>query len=231
MLPADRQGGALNGQTPDESGVSFQDTSQGLSQTLEATIGAIDGHSVTLRQLLVLMGEQGLLLLCALLTIPFLLPVSVPGVSTVFGAATILIGTGIAMNRIPWLPRRLLDRSLDAARLVPVLQRGARAVRRLDRVLHPRMSGLTDGATINRLNGLAIVAGGVLLCMPLGFVPFSNTLPALAILFTAAGVSERDGLFVLLGYLMLCATLVYFAVLGAIAYAAGQGLTSRLWPG
>lgn len=211
--------------------MSFQDTSQGLSQTLSDTIGAIDGHSVTLRQLLVLMGEQGLLLLCALLTIPFLLPVSVPGVSTVFGAATILIGIGIAMNRIPWLPRRLLDRRLDAARLVPVLQRGARAVRRLDRVLHPRLHLLIDGATINRLNGLAIVAGGVLLCMPLGFVPFSNTLPALAILFTAAGVSERDGLFVLLGYLMLCATLVYFAVLGLIAYAAGQGLTSILWPG
>lgn len=212
----------------DADGFAFDDTRQSLSQTLARTIDSIGDETITLRQLFVLIGEQGLLVLCALLTIPFLLPVSIPGVSTVFGAAIILISIGITLNRLPWLPRFLLDRSLDAGRLVPVLRKGARTVRRIDRIIHPRLPILTDGVLINRLNGLAIVFGGILLCLPLGLVPFSNTLPALAILFTAAGVSQRDGLFVLFGYLMLCATVAYFAILAFLAFMAGQGLSALL---
>lgn len=206
--------------------IEFQDTREGLSATLRRTIGAIDGESITLRELFVLIGEHGLLVLCALLTIPFLLPVSVPGVSTVFGAAIILISLGVTLNRIPWLPARLLDRKLETQRLLPVLEKGALTVDRIDRVIHPRLHALTDGAVINRLNGLAIVFGGALLILPLGLVPFSNTLPALAILFLAAGISQRDGLFVLFGYGMLVATVVYFTILAFLAFSAGTGLRS-----
>ena len=47
------------------------------------------------------MGESGLLLLCALLSLPFLFPVSIPGVSTVFGAGIVLISAAITFNRQP----------------------------------------------------------------------------------------------------------------------------------
>ena len=68
-----------------------------------------------MRDLLELIGEQGMLLVCVFLTLPFLLPVSIPGVSTVFGLAIILIGVGVTLNRVPWLPRRILDRPLSTA--------------------------------------------------------------------------------------------------------------------
>lgn len=214
------------------SGLShFEDTHQSLGDALEHAINAIEGDTVSLRQLLALIGEQSLLLLCALLTIPFMLPVSVPGVSTVFGLAIIMISLSITVNRLPWLPSRLLDRRLDVAQLVPVLWRGLKWVRRLDRFVHPRMTLLTTGAVMNRLNGLSLVFGGVLMLLPLGLVPFSNTLPALAILLTAMGISQRDGLFVMLGYLMLGVTVVYFCFLAYLAFAAGQGLASLLGSG
>jgi hypothetical protein len=54
----------------------------------------------------------------------------------------------------------------------------------------------------------------VLLIFPLGLVPFSNTLPAWGILLLAAGLLQRDGLLILLGYLFLLGTIVYFAALG-----------------
>ena len=211
-----------------ETALIFDDTRQSLSETLLHVIDAIDGETVTLRWLLEEIGEQGLLILCALLTIPFLLPVSIPGVSTVFGAAIIMISIGITINRIPWLPAALLDRTFDAGKLVPVLRKGAQTIRRLDQVIHPRLKMLSSGAMMNRLNGLGMVFGGVLLALPLGLVPFSNTLPALAILFLAAGISQCDGLFVLLGYLLLIATVLYFAVLALLAFAAGQGLSGFL---
>lgn len=206
----------------------FADTELSLGDTLAAAIDAIKGDYVTLRDLLTLIGEQGLLVLCALLTIPFLIPVSIPGVSTVFGAAIILIAIGITLNRLPWLPGKLLDRQLETAKLVPVLQKGVNTVRRIDKVIHPRLLALTSGAMMNRMNGLSIILSGILLGLPLSLVPFSNTLPALAILFTAAGISQRDGVFVLLGYVMIVATLAYFSVLAYFAFQAGQSLTSLL---
>ena len=207
---------------------SFDDNAETLRETLERTARAIGGKAVTLREIMALVGEQGLLLLCAVLTIPFLLPVSIPGVSTVFGLAIILISIGIATNRTPWLPRQIMDRPIDAQKLVPTLERGAGLVRRIEAVIHPRLTGLTGGAAISRFNGLMLILGGVLLMFPLGLVPFSNTLPAFAILFLCIGMSQRDGWFVVAGYAMTLATIVYFSALAWLAVMAGRGIASMV---
>jgi hypothetical protein len=208
--------------------LQFRDTSETLRETLERTAQAIGGKAVTLREILSLVGEQGLLLICAVLTIPFLLPVSIPGVSTVFGLAIILISIGITMNRAPWLPRQIMDRPIDAEKLVPTLKKGADLVRRIETVIHRRVTGLTGGGTMNLFNGLMLILGGVLLMFPLGLVPFSNTLPAFAILFLCIGMSQRDGLFVIAGYVAIVATIVYFSALAWLAIMAGKGIASMI---
>jgi hypothetical protein len=209
---------------PDE----FQDTSRPLSDTLRSLIDGIDGATVSLRELMQSVGEQGLLLICALASLPFLIPVSIPGVSTVFGAAIILIGIAVFLNRLPWLPKRILDRRLDTGKLVPALEKGLRIVSRIDGFLKPRWPAMTRGSAVNRINALAITAGGVLLLFPLGLVPFSNTLPAIAILLLATGMIQRDGLMVVGGYLFLVITVIYFTVLALMAFSAGQGLATFL---
>ncbi|MBP2235962.1 hypothetical protein J2Z31_002454 [Sinorhizobium kostiense] len=206
--------------------IEFGDTERSLSGTLTGMIASIRGDTITLRQLMVQIGEQGFLLLCALLTLPFLIPVSIPGVSTVFGAAIILISLAITLNRLPWLPRRILDRQIETEKLVPTLRKGAELVSKLDRFVRPRLHGLTQGALMNRFNGLMIMAGGVLLMFPLGLIPLSNTLPAIAILLLSLGIIQRDGLMVAAGYLFLVATTIYFTILAYAAFAAGQGLST-----
>lgn len=206
----------------------FPDTKESLYRALTRAIDSIDGTTITLRRLLELVGEHGLLFLCALLTIPFLIPVSIPGVSTVFGAAIILVALGITTNRMPWLPDRLMDKELDAEKLAGILRRGANVVARVEVYIRPRAQAITEGAIASRVNGLALIFAGVLLMAPLGLVPFSNTLPAFAILLLAVGMSQRDGLVVVAGYIMIAATLVYFAVLAWLAFAAGKGLAGVL---
>ncbi|WP_377290369.1 exopolysaccharide biosynthesis protein [Rhizobium sp. SG2393] len=204
--------------------IEFQDTERRSSDALAEVIAAIKGERVTLRDILAQMGESGLLLLCGLLSLPFLVPVSIPGVSTVFGVGIVLIGIAITFNRLPWLPSRLADKPLDAEKLVPVLEKGLRILRRFDRFFRVRLHALTDGRLVNRVNGLALTGAGVLLMMPLSIIPFSNTLPGVAILLLSAGISQRDGLVVAGGYLMIVLTLVYFAVLAWLAFAAGQSV-------
>lgn len=208
--------------------VGFQDHAEGLGATLHDVASQLKGESVTLRDVFGMLGEQGLLVFCAFLTLPFLIPVSIPGVSTVFGLVIILLGVGIAFNRLPWLPERLMDRPLPVENLRPVLERGAKFVTRFDRLTHPRLHHLTSTVTLKRAHGLALIFSGVLLLFPFGLIPFSNTLPAFAILFFALGLLQRDGYFIIAGYGMMFLTIIYFGILAYGAVAAGKGLASLL---
>jgi hypothetical protein len=205
-------------------GIEFRDTPGRLSGTLARVSASLPAGSVSLGDLLALLGEQGLLLVCVFLSLPFMLPVSVPGVSTVFGLGIILIAIGITLNRVPWLPRRILTRPLPTPALQQAFARGERIVARVERLVRPRWLPVTASAAGNVVHGLALVLAGGLLIMPLGLVPFSNTLPALAVMLLALGLLERDGVFVALGYLMNLATIVYFTVLAVTTLLAGQSL-------
>lgn len=202
----------------------FQDTDVALSVALKRTIAAIQSDSITLQQLLGLIGEQGLLVFCTILTIPFLFPVSIPGVSTVFGLVIIFIGISVTLNRTLWLPERLLQHELSSEHLVPVLEKGIHVFGRLEQWMRVRLRHLTEGELVNRLNGLALTAGGVLLLFPLSFIPFSNTLPALSILLLALGMLQRDGIFIVLGYGALALTTLYFCGLAVFVLLGGHSL-------
>ncbi len=194
-----------------------------LGEQLAAIIEQLPEDSITLGELLDVFGEDGLLLLTALLTLVFLIPVSIPGVSTVFGGAILLIGISRLLGRPPWIPGRLRDKSLPAAKLRPALSGGMAWVRRLERVSRPhRLRALVDGRAAGLFNNLAFILAAVLLMAPFGFVPFSNTLPGVALLLYAIGFIQRDGVAVLLGHLANVATIVYFGIL-----ITGGGLAVR----
>lgn len=202
----------------------FKDTEVSLGVALQQLIEKIQGETITVRDLFALIGEQGILLFCIVLTLPFLLPVSIPGVSTVFGLVIILLGISLVMNRMPWLPTRLMDRPISNAYLIPTLQKGVELFQKVERWMGPRLAWVTTGALANRINGLALTAGGVLLIFPLSFIPFSNTLPAVAILLLALGMLQRDGYFILGGYVALIATVIYFVGLALLVVLGGQSL-------
>jgi hypothetical protein len=181
---------------------------------LEAAIDALPPGSVTLAQVRDLVGSEGLMLLAAFLTIVFLVPVSVPGMSTVFGAGILLIGIS-RLFRLPlWLPERIERRLVGTERLRSALQLGLVWFRRLERVSRPqRISWAASDGAMRVVNDCALILGAILLMMPFGFVPFSNTFPAIALLFLAIGSLQRDGLFILLGHLSNLVTIAYFALL------------------
>lgn len=109
--------------------VELQDVKLSLSETLEHVAKSVPEGKITIRDLFHLVGEQGLILLIMILTIPFLTPLPLPGVSTVFGALIMLISLGVILNRIPWMPGIMLRRTVHSDQLVPVLERGAALMR------------------------------------------------------------------------------------------------------
>ena len=201
------------------------DRSGSLGDQLEAIIAALPEDHLTLGQLLQVFGDEGLLLLTTLLTLVFLIPVSIPGVSTVFGAAILLVGISRVSRRPLWLPAKLRVRALPAARLRPALDGGLHWVRRLEKSSRPyRLRGLVEGALPELFNNLAFILAALLLMAPFGFVPFSNTLPGLALLLYAIGMIQRDGTAILLGHLANIGTLIYFGILIGGGGMAAHGL-------
>ena len=198
--------------------------SKKLSAVLLEMASTLPAGSVSVRELAERIGERGMLVFCLFLNLPFLIPVSIPGVSTVFGLLVILVGAGVMMARLPWMPARLLNKQVDSGHMAKTLEHGSRFVAKLEKLAHPRLSALAQGKAIERWNGFMLMTAGLLLMAPFGFVPFSNTLPALAACFIIIGILERDGAFILLGYLTEVGTVVYFAALIAGAAAAGVGL-------
>lgn len=200
-----------------------------LGEQLAAIIAQLPEDKLSLGALLVIFGDEGLLLLTMLLTLVFLIPVSIPGVSTAFGAAILLVGLSRLSGRPPWLPRRLKEKALPADKLRPALTRGLTWVRKLEKISRPhRLRAFIDGRAIGLFNNLAFILAALLLMAPFGLVPFSNTLPALALLFYAIGLIQRDGGAMLLGHLTNVVTMLYFSILLAGGGAAVREVFQRL---
>ncbi|CAN7261396.1 exopolysaccharide biosynthesis protein [Pseudoxanthomonas sp. LjRoot168] len=200
-----------------------------LGEQLAGIIERLPPDALSLGELLDVFSDEGLLLLTILLTLVFLIPVSIPGVSTVFGAAILLVGVSRLFNRPLWLPQRVKHKALPADRLRPGLTGGLVWVRRMERISRPhRLRVFVDGPGQGVFNNLAFILAALLLMAPFGFVPFSNTLPALALLLYAIGLIQRDGGAILMGHLANIGTIVYFSVLIGGGGVAARELFQRL---
>jgi hypothetical protein len=204
------------------SGIQFRNPEVRMSAALASAEAEVKDPTVTLRALLAMLGEQGLLVFCGVLAAPFLLPLTVPGMSTVLGLPMLLIGFAVMLSRVPWLPERLLNRSLPAPTVRSVLGRVRGWAERFEHLVRPRLLGLTGGRVVNFINGALVIVAVLLLMAPIPLVPFINSLPAFAIILLCFGMAERDGVVILLGYLMTVVSAVYVGGLVLLVFYAGM---------
>lgn len=188
-----------------------------LSDDLTYLLREFEVETVTLREVMAVMHGRGYVLLVLLLALPFATPIPLPGLSTPFGAIIALIGARLALGQKPWLPSRLLDLRLPPRLFAKVFAAARAILRAFEYLLRPRLLLMTSTPRREQLHAVSILLSALLLLLPLP-VPFSNTLPAFSVLFLAAGLLERDGLFILAGHVALALAagyLVAVALLGA----------------
>ena len=192
-----------------------------MSAALAGAATAVRDPTVSLRELLAALGEQGLLVFCGVLAAPFLLPVTVPGMSTVLGLPMLLIGFAVMVSRVPWLPERLLNHSLPSTTVRGVLNKVRGWAERFEHLVRPRWLGLTGGRAVNALNGALVIVAVLLLMAPIPLVPLVNSIPALAVLLLCFGMAERDGLVIAIGYFTTFVAAVYVGGLIFLLFYVG----------
>ena len=181
-----------------------------LSSDLEALREHSAGKSLTVGELEQALRGRGFAMLLLLLALPFCF-IPIPGLSTPFGIAVFLIGMRIAAGQKPWLPAFVLRKRIPPERLAKVLAGGIRFARAMEKCVKPRMHFLQRWPGMMNLIGIGIASGGLLLLLPLP-IPFSNTIPAWAVVFLTAGMMQRDGLLILLGHIMTLASWAFIAL-------------------
>ena len=208
-------------------------SNKSLKEIFSSARSDLPDGEIPLSMLVELFGTKSYLVLAAFFTLPFLIPVSIPGFSTVFGFFVLLIGISQILNQPPsrWLSERLQTKTLPADKIRAFLSHGLIWIHRLEKISRSRASLLCRGSVIRVANGLAITVAAIFLMAPLAFIPFSNTLPALSILLLSIGLLQQDGILVALAYFFLFATALYFStiiLLGANAVFMLADMALRL---
>jgi len=175
---------------------------------------------ITLGRLLDEAGEQSLglaVLLLALLTY-------IPGVANILSLATIVLGLRMAMgSRKIWLPELLRRRELHRGPIKTLLARIEGRIVWLASLRGPRR------VPSPQATGLLIAWTALMAALPLPVLPFSNMLPATALVLYGAALQEEWPALGWLGLAVTAVTTVYFSLSFHLALSALQALFKGLF--
>lgn len=198
---------------PDSGLAALRHSSVSLSSLLLAFAANFTAERVRVRDITESLGQRSFGFILLIFALPNSLPMlGIPGVSTITGLPLLLVAVQMALghNRV-YLPRWIADSSLATADFQNLVNKVAPWLRRIEKLMRPRIPFLTLGRAERWLGAFCVLLA-FLLVLP---IPLGNLLPALGILFIALGLIESDGVCVLVGI--------------AIGFAAWAFLSGLVW--
>jgi len=167
---------------------------------------------LTTQELIEGLSGKGHAVLVILFSLPFSIPVTIPGISTPFGLAIAFVGLRIAFGHKVWLPVRLLQTKIPLHVLDKVAKVTVKILERLKFLTATRLEILVNAPICNLLHGCVISFLGLMLALPLP-IPFSNTLAALPLVAFGLGLLDDDGFLIIVGYVLAGIGLGFFLAL------------------
>ncbi len=126
----------------------------------------------------------------------------VPGMTWLAAALTFLVaGQMLFGMQRPWLPRKALRTRLPREGSLQALGKVRPWAARIDTVLKPRMAVLSQPPFVNVV--ALFVLAAALVTFPLSLIPLAPLAPGVAVVFFGLGMVARDGLWLLLGAVVL----------------------------
>ncbi|KOR35492.1 MULTISPECIES: exopolysaccharide biosynthesis protein [Planktothricoides] len=178
---------------------------------------------VTLADILQLAGERTFGFLFVLLSLPSALPLPAAGYSTPFGLVLFLLAVQLISGRkSPWLPNKIMLRSLDLKTVQGFVKAGMPWLQKLEIICRPRLTFICKGLSGRIIMGLGISLMAISMMIP---IPGTNTLPAMGIFLTGFGLMDDDGAITLAG-LVVC--LMGLTLTSSILFALWFGGSSLL---
>ena len=187
-------------------------------------------QTVTINYLLSKTQGQGVFLTVILLTRPSIGP-RLPGMSVPFGAAIIYLAWREIRGKKEGLPAWVGEKPIPSNTFSKIISGTMKLLRFIESGVKPRFSWWMMLPGMQKFHWVLIAFLAFLLALPLP-VPATNTFPALALVFVAATVMERDGKMIWLGYfltLLSIAWIVGAVILGEQLISFVKEWISRFW--
>ncbi|WP_374473181.1 exopolysaccharide biosynthesis protein [Phenylobacterium sp.] len=126
---------------------------------------------------------------------------AIPTAPTIIATITLLVSVQLLFGRDSiWIPRFLEKLSVKAERVKKTVRVSEKPARVVDKLVKPRLQALTKPMA-DRV--VALVCILVALCVPpLELLPFAAFIPSLAIATFGLGLIARDGLLVLIAFVI-----------------------------
>jgi hypothetical protein len=192
--------------------------SQRLLRIVEANATA---KGTTLNELLERTEGRGFYLTIILLALPFIVPVSIPGFSTVLGLSIALLSFKLAFGAEPRLPKFLGDRHLSPHVQTKVINGSVRFLRFVEKIVKPRRTPWMTTRHARFMNAMLMMVMGLLLALPFPpLPPLTNSLPCYSIILLAVSMMEEDGVTIWFAYAVCLGTIIYLVVIIDLLQAA-----------
>jgi len=179
-----------------------------IATELRSILPLLQRGPISIGALVAAFGHRGLALLSAVVSTPFLLPIPIPGLSSVLCWIVIFSGASIAVGRLPKLPERWIEKQITFPS--QLFERLEGYAEKMERFIKPRF--YPKNHLFDRLVGVVIILAGIILGLPLP--PGGNFLPAVSIILLCVGYLEADGVAVFLGVAIL------LGMVGALIFMA-----------
>lgn len=183
------------------------------TSSLIAAIGDADaGGSVSFDDLLDGFRQRAFGALLLVVLLPTFIPVPF-GIGAITGTFIALIGLQMLLfQEHPWLPRWIGRRSMKRATVKRFGERFQRLLGWLERACRPRLTALIEYRAVHAFTGLQVILLGLLLSLP---IPFTNYPFGLILLVYCIALIERDGLVMLVGWILGTGAIVASALLSS----------------
>lgn len=178
---------------------------------------------VTIRRLMLEMGNGAYGLVLLVLALPVLIPVPAVPTGVVCGTIIAAFAVRMAFGSIH-PPRWVLRRRLPRGWITRAVSVAHPHLDRIERRLRTRLPFLTSAASTRWLASVILLAA-ILIILP---IPLGNALPALGVIGIALGLAVRDGLAVLAGIASVLLGAVWLAVLVGFGQAVARPLLGLL---
>jgi len=191
---------------------------EGLAADLHALLEKNSDDGLSLDTIIQSLGTRGFGVLLFLLSLPSALPVPAPGYSTPFGI--LIAGLAIQMmvgRTTPVLPKWALRKSFSHDAANKMFGGGIKFLNKTEALVKPRMSWL--GSKFGRATvSILVLVMAVLMILP---IPLTNTLPAAVIFMIGIGLTERDGLVIILSAIGGWIAVAVYAAVIYLVYVLG----------
>lgn len=182
-----------------------------LSLEIKDLKKSLNGEVTPLGDLLQILEARGHPLLILILTLPFFLPIPVPGLSIAFGLIISIASICYMFDKPIWLPKWMASKTIKRSTAEKTLDLGSKIVSKLEKISYPRGKWFHNNPLIKITNCSLIIILAFVLALPLP--PGTNFPPALAIFSFAIAFLEEDILFVFLGYFFFIINIIVFTLL------------------